>query len=102
MTMQCYSHRDRRSIRARLYIFRRRVNALLALLVLLAVLLPSQALAARTCPAGYPLRIAHGCARVDRHGVACDRGYQGQFSWTSDGDLIGKCVPGPLVRRGQP
>lgn len=64
---------------------------------LLLTMLPGQA-QARACPIGYPVRIPHGCARVDGRGVACDSGYQGQFNRVN-GHFSGRCVVGPMVQR---
>ena len=75
------------------------MKRIIIILSLLIAMLPAQAQALRTCPTGYPIRIAHGCRSVGGNAVACESGYQGQFSRVN-GRFVGKCVPGPIARGG--
>lgn len=82
----------------------RLVLGLLAAVLGVAFWLFSQlpiALEAAGCSGEYPHTIPNGCRGT--FGVKCNKGYQGQFSKREilgKTYYIGKCVPGPIVRRG--
>lgn len=94
--MTTYKKAERRQWRHALKRFQWRINYALAMLAFLATILVQPApVSARSCDAGWR-PIANGCRLIGGSTVACNPGYQGQFSRVA-GRFVGKCVPGPKV-----